>query len=141
MYRLPNELETLAAYELMEQALEERRLVSVAYFRQLKDAQRRPRVFADELPQVARAFGARPMLSGQPFRRMGEPVHIAFSREGNPYATLIMYGRGQNLVGRTVRIDRICVLSGQGIQLRLTRLPFKVAGTGLDPTIDRRPPR
>lgn len=118
-------------------------MVTVSYFRVLKDKQGKPRAFTPgtgELPQVWEAFGPRPMLAASPVKRTGEPVRTAWSREGKPYAIMIMYGAGGVGVDqRTVRIDRISV-GVRGLRLHLTSRPFVIAGTGLDPTIDRRAP-
>lgn len=136
MWRLPGELETLEAFELLEQAREERRVVRLSYFRVMKDKRGRPLQFNDS-PPVMDAFGPRPMLAAAPVARTCEPVLTAWSKEGRPYATVIMYDCSSGMDQRTVRIDRIAVGS-TGMHLHVTRRPFTVAGTGLDPTVDRR---
>jgi hypothetical protein len=143
-YRLPTEIETLEAWDIIECAIESRRVIDTTYFTRMLDAQDRPRRFGDdrpdgELPHVARAFGrCRDMLHAAPVRRDMEPVRLWWTRDGNPCADVIRYAcTGEELpAARTIRLDRIAVYPS-GIRVLVTDRPCVIAGTGLDPTVGR----
>lgn len=138
LHRLPSELETLEAYELMEQALEERRVVDVSFFQEHKTKR-----FRDELPRVQRMFGKRPMLTASPVRRLVEPVEPPkMTMDGAIIVVVISHSSpGEELPApRAIRLDRIAV-GPRGLRLKITKRPYLVAGTGLDPTVTHVPKR
>lgn len=138
MFRLVGELEIIQAAELIERAMRERRVVRFSYLKQLRDDKGKPRFFEGETERVTHTYGRRPMLSAQPERYMAEPVLLEW-KHGMPHVDVIVYSKN-GYRARSFRLDRL-ISGADGIRLALTNRPFKVQGTGLDPTITHVPKR
>ena len=130
--RLPNDDETLRAIELVERAIRERRVVKVWFFKELHDERGRTRWFTDSLDRL---FGRRKMLRDAPSFRVVEPLEWDTNADGRPYMRAIVHNapREERPVVRTIRLDRVAVSSRRGLRLVVTRRPYVVEGTGLDP--------
>lgn len=124
--------ETVRAIELVERAIRERRTVKIWFFKELRDDRGYARWFKDSLDAV---FGRRKMLRNTPSMRTVEPLEWDTNAAGEPYMRAIVLGApGHDLpVIRTIRLDRVAVSSRTGLRLVLTRRPFRIEGTGLDP--------
>lgn len=124
--RPANDDEALAAVDIIDRAKRERRVIRVQYFREADG-----RWFKDSLDGM---FGRRKKLASMPVWREFEPVNLEASADGHLYAVVInpdpMGGGGPAY--RTLRLDRIAV-DRNGLRLTITRQPFKVTDTALDP--------
>jgi hypothetical protein len=137
VHRLPNQIETLEAFEIMETAIETRRTVEVWFFKEAKDKRGNPRRFTGERFAMA-LFGKRPMLTSKPVRRMVEPIEMGWSLDGMPYVivTVLDQSGREGIAVRTIRLDRVSV-GPRGLRLRVTSRPCRIAGTALDPALKR----
>lgn len=138
MFRLLGDLEIIRAAEEIERAIRERRVVRFSYLKQLRDAKGKPRYFAEKTAWLIRAFGRRPMLAARPSRYTVEPVLLEW-KHGMPHVDVIVY-TPNGYRARSFRLDRV-IAGTDGMRLMVTRQPFRVQGTGLDPTVTHVPKR
>ncbi len=123
--RLPTEAETLAAVDLFDRAIRQRRTVRVLFFQEAGGW------FTDSLDAL---FGRRKRLRTRPVWRTVEPQRLDTNADGMPYAEVISLtptgsDRPQT---RIIRLDRVAV-GMHGLMIVITRERFRVTGTALDP--------
>lgn len=129
--RLPSEDEMVAAIEMIERAIRERRVMRVRFFKEKRDRRGYRQWFDDSLDAV---FGRRVVLEAAPVVRTVEPLEWTTNAAGEPYMVGICHDApGEEYPAlRTIRIDRIPV-TREGLRLRVTRRRFIAEGTALDP--------
>lgn len=120
-YRLPGEVEQLEIMERLETAALYGQVVTVSFFKQKKDTNKRPVFFGNGRPYLLKVT------------RTVEPYAVEFTLQGHPVAYVVDRSPEDEKgpMYRTIRLDRVAISTTTQRPLMRTRSKLRRACQGL----------